>query len=359
MGCSCLQVTFQAESIEEARHLYDQLIPITPIMLALSASSPIWRGYLADIDCRWNIISGSVDDRTKDELETIPKSRYDSVDSYLTEQGSLYNDITLVKNQQVLQELLDNQVDKLLAEHISHLFIRDPISLFKEKLENTQQVDEVDSFENIQSTNWQSMRFKPPPIKDNLRSIGWRVEFRPIELQFTSFENSAFCAFVILLTQAIKQFNLNFLMPISKVDENMRRAQLRNACLEQKFYFRKNVLDSEATCELVEMSLNEILNGTKDFKGLVSILFDYINLSEDLEPFTLCKLKQYLKLMQSRAKGTLLTPASYIRKFVHNHPKYQHDSVINSEINYDLLWSIYLIANGKKSCPDLLFDEKC
>lgn len=37
------------------------------LQLALSASSPIFRGYLADIDCRWPVISGSVDDRTDEE----------------------------------------------------------------------------------------------------------------------------------------------------------------------------------------------------------------------------------------------------------------------------------------------------
>jgi glutamate--cysteine ligase catalytic subunit len=72
MGCCCLQCTFQAESMDEARFLYDQLTPITPIMLALSASSPIWRGYLSNIDCRWNTISGSVDDRTDEELGKLP-----------------------------------------------------------------------------------------------------------------------------------------------------------------------------------------------------------------------------------------------------------------------------------------------
>jgi glutamate--cysteine ligase catalytic subunit len=35
MGCCCLQVTFQAVNVNEARWLYDQLTPITPIMLAL------------------------------------------------------------------------------------------------------------------------------------------------------------------------------------------------------------------------------------------------------------------------------------------------------------------------------------
>ncbi len=67
MGCCCLQVTFQAQSIDEARFLYDQLTPLTPIILALSAASPIWRGYLADIDCRWNVLCAMVDDRTAEE----------------------------------------------------------------------------------------------------------------------------------------------------------------------------------------------------------------------------------------------------------------------------------------------------
>lgn len=57
MGMGCLQVTFQAVNIDEARWLYDQLTPITPILLALSAASPIYRSYLSDVDCRWDIIA--------------------------------------------------------------------------------------------------------------------------------------------------------------------------------------------------------------------------------------------------------------------------------------------------------------
>ena len=33
--------------------------------------------------------------------------------------------------------------------------------------------------QNIQSTNWQTLRFKPPPPGTD---IGWRVEFRPTEV---------------------------------------------------------------------------------------------------------------------------------------------------------------------------------
>jgi len=36
--------------------------------MALSASTPIFRGYLADVDCRWSVIAGSVDDRHPEEL---------------------------------------------------------------------------------------------------------------------------------------------------------------------------------------------------------------------------------------------------------------------------------------------------
>ena len=56
MGCCCLQITFQACSIHEARQLYDQLATVAPIAMALTAASPIHRGYLCDIDCRWSIL---------------------------------------------------------------------------------------------------------------------------------------------------------------------------------------------------------------------------------------------------------------------------------------------------------------
>lgn len=35
MGCCCLQLTFQACNIQEARTLYDQLTPLCPIMVSI------------------------------------------------------------------------------------------------------------------------------------------------------------------------------------------------------------------------------------------------------------------------------------------------------------------------------------
>ncbi len=44
------------------------------------------------------------------------------------------------------------------------------MSLFKEKIKEDGHYEETDTdhFENIQSTNWQTMRFKPPPPGDTI-----------------------------------------------------------------------------------------------------------------------------------------------------------------------------------------------
>jgi glutamate--cysteine ligase catalytic subunit len=44
MGCCCLQVTLQCRNVNEARHLYDQLAVLSPLMLALTAASPFFKG---------------------------------------------------------------------------------------------------------------------------------------------------------------------------------------------------------------------------------------------------------------------------------------------------------------------------
>uniref|UniRef100_A0A672LZK1 Glutamate--cysteine ligase n=1 Tax=Sinocyclocheilus grahami TaxID=75366 RepID=A0A672LZK1_SINGR len=289
------KVTFQACSISEARYLYDQLATFCPIVMALSAASPFYRGFVSDIDCRWGVISASVDDRTREERGLEPlknnkfkinKSRYDSIDSYLSCCGEKYNDIELTIDEDINKQLLDAGIDKLLAQHIAHLFIRDPLSLFQEKI-HLDDENESDHFENLQSTNWQTMRFKPPPPNSD---IGWRVEFRPMEVQLTDFENSAYVVFIVLLTRVILSYKLDFLIPLSKVDENMKVAQKRNAVQEGMFYFRKdafkgcnpvleppstaqNGVESEAkdSEEFTLMSIDTIING----KVSVSLLFNF------------------------------------------------------------------------------------
>lgn len=123
--------------------------------LALTAASPFYRGYISDVDCRWNVISSSVDCRTREERGLIPlkenkfrisKSRYDSIDSYLSEQGEKYNDVPLTYDDEIYKQLLDNGIDKLLAQHIAHLFIRDSVSLFSEKVHQND-LEDTDHFE--------------------------------------------------------------------------------------------------------------------------------------------------------------------------------------------------------------------
>lgn len=92
------------------------------------------------------------------------------------------------------------------------------------------------------------MRFKPPPPES---SIGWRVEFRPLELQLTEFENAAFATFILLLSRTILKFNMNLLIPISKVDENMHTAIKRDAAREGMFYFRKGHLLTTGACSFI------------------------------------------------------------------------------------------------------------
>ncbi|XP_052665885.1 glutamate--cysteine ligase catalytic subunit isoform X2 [Harpia harpyja] len=324
MGNCCLQVTFQACSISEARYLYDQLATICPIVMALSAASPFYRGYVSDIDCRWGVISASVDDRTREErgLEPlknnhyrISKSRYDSIDSYLSECGEKYNDIDLTIDKDIYEHLIKEGIDHLLAQHIAHLFIRDPLTLFEEKI-HLDDANESDHFENIQSTNWQTMRFKPPPPNSD---IGWRVEFRPMEVQLTDFENSAYVVFVVLLTRVILSYKLDFLIPLSKVDENMKMAQKRDAVRQGMFYFRKDICKGGNTVvdgcgsaqngtgtdteEYTLMSIDTIINGKEGvFPGLIPILNSYLeNMEVDVD--TRCTILNYLKLIKKRASG--------------------------------------------------------
>lgn len=374
MGCCCLQLTFQATDIDEARNLYDQLAPLTPIFLALTAASPAYRGYLSDQDARWNVIAGSVDDRTRVErgLETpdpswsehtnnsspvIPKSRYDSIDCYISDKNACltsnpehYNDQTLVINNKVKKRLLEAGFDDLLATHFAHLFIRDPIVIFRELLEQNDEVDS-DHFENIQSTNWQTMRFKPPPPGEEKR-IGWRVEFRPMEIQLTDFENAAFSIFIVLVTRVILSYNLNFYIPISKVDENIRQAHARDAANQSKFWFRTNIFpdDDDANVDTYrQLTVDEIINGCTSagagFIGLVPLVRKYLHsMNVDLE--TLCQLDRYLQLVSKRASGELCTTATWIRNFIRAHEGYSMDSRITPTINYDLIQAVNKITHG-------------
>ena len=64
----------------------------------------------------------------------------------------------------------------LFYRHIAHLFTRDPLVMFEGRIQELDDTTEVEHFENIQSTNWQTVRWKPPPprVHPNDPHIGWR-----------------------------------------------------------------------------------------------------------------------------------------------------------------------------------------
>lgn len=374
MGSCCLQITFQAKNIEEGRKMYDQLSPLGPILLALTAATPIYKGFLADTDVRWNQICRAVDCRTPEELGEaplkynrwrIPKSRYASNSTYISQDPRLrpeYLDPDLVVDPELKDRLVEGGMDDLLATHFAHLFIRDPIVVFNEDLQELD-LNKTDHFENLQSTNWQHMRFKPPPPSND---TGWRVEVRPMEIQITDFENAAFSVFVVLITRAILSFDLNFYIPIPRTTENMETAHNRDAVLNDKFYFRKDPLPRRltkvngtsappsGTCtpqdsrpgtpvgpvedEYELMSIDEIINGRPDggFPGLVPLVESYLD-SVNVDVETRCELAQYLSLIKGRASGRLWTASKWIRNFVREHKDYKMDSVVSEGIAYDLV----------------------
>lgn len=186
MGCCCLQITFQAQDVDESRFMYDQLAMMAPIMMALTAATPILKGRLADTDVRWGIISESVDDRTPAERgrtdpnapypdlnangqRRIYKSRYDSISTFLYqgksgghgENGGLgnrvlntYNDIPVPIDEESYEQLREAGIDPALAQHVAHLFIRDPLVVFNGAVEEVDDETQTEHWESIQSTNW-------------------------------------------------------------------------------------------------------------------------------------------------------------------------------------------------------------
>lgn len=457
MGSSCLQMTMQAENIGEARYLYDSLAPITPIFLALSAAAPIFKGFLVDQDVRWNVISGAVDDRTFIErdvdsypgydffggldvdddikkrfdllgggkgingdnicnefgdlsvktkdgkpIQKIPKSRYSSIDNYLVNNDIVdekFNDIYSPINQLVYNRLLkEPHFDKILAKHFGHLFIRDPLVVFSERIhqDNTR---ETDHFENLQSTNWQTLRFKPPSLYSSNEELvdkpGWRVEFRPTEIQLSDFENAAYTVFIILLSKAILKFRPNFYIPILKIDENMDTAHKVDAVTQEKFWFKNfeswdlpidqfigydiswfdrfinqgndyqayingylqeplanddfsHITHTYCQDNNCKYHINDIINGTSKFPGLIKLIIKYIatelvpksahHCDSDKLAQKLLRLQHYLILISKRASGKIPTIAHWLRDNVTKDTDlYHHDSKVSDDMNYKLI----------------------
>ena len=432
MGCCCVQVTFQARDVDESRYMFDQLAVLSPVFLALTAATPVMKGRLADTDVRWNTIAASVDDRTPAERgledpspgdermagqgkQRLLKSRYDAVSGFIYHCPGApnlvdkYNDVERALDEWSLQTLKENGVDDSLAKHIAHLFVRDPLVIFEGRIDELDDSVDTDHFENIQSTNWQTVRWKPPPPRNspNDPHVGWRTEFRPMEVQLTDFENAAYSVFIVLVTRVILAFDLNLYVPLSKVGENMKRAHERDAVLKSLFYFRRNIappqtpqtgsVDSQIldpgaakekqelsptveklealglnydfsecdSCYAIEgdgvddsfeeMTMEEIIMGKEsiDYPGLIPLVYaylDHIRCPREVSD----QVGRYLELIERRARGQVPTTARWMRDFITSHPDYRQDSVVSDSIAYDLLVACEGIGDGSRSAQDLL-----
>lgn len=204
--------------------------------------------------------------------------------------------------------------------------------------------------------------------------LGWRIEFRPYEIQLTDFENAAYAIFVVLLARAILAMGDNFYIPLSYVEENMIRAEKVDAVLNEKFWVNKNsyantvgpsfgaknfdrdlLATDVSEMDVVELSLDEIINGDekKEIRGLVDIVLSYLD-ALGCDSKTRGVIVQYLDMLRKRASGELPTTAKYIRDFVKSHPNQpKGDCKLNGDVADDLVQASVDIGRGVRDCTDL------
>lgn len=365
-GACGLQVTMEARSCQEACEIHDQLCALGPVMLALTANTPIFKGFLADTDARWNTISESFDDRTKDEIGFIAP-RWSPCPMYLGPScPKELLDSTLPADDSIRKRLESVGIEPQLAHFYSHFFTRSILLVTEDDLTDPITHSDPDLWTRLSGTIFPHVRLKMPQ-----HSEGWRVEFRPMEVQFTDFENASCAIFVTLFRQAVVHYNLDFRLPMESVHKDIGRfqcgnlgttdlyvdnAHARDACTKSRFWWRQlrqKLHDSTTTFETDEepalCALHEIINGTwvetkaSGNPGLLHLIKTFIIESATRKPLGraeadyLSTLDKHLNFISERARGKLPTGAHFARNFVRSHPDYQHDSVVTSLICYDLV----------------------
>lgn len=157
----------------------------------------------------------------------------------------------------------------------------------------------------------------------------------------------------------------------------MKRAQRRDALRTEKFSFRQSVTSDErcshhempsakrqrmqrdavrqfgAGCQPTEMTILEILLGDgKAYKGLVPMIMAYLH-AVGADSHSLTTIEKYMDFIVARASGELMTPAAWIREFVHTHPEYKQDSVVSPKIAADLMSKCHRVGLGLERAPEL------
>ncbi|CAJ1368448.1 unnamed protein product [Effrenium voratum] len=360
-GSCCTQATCLCPSLSDARYLYDQLLVLAPLFLPLTASSPFWRGMIAATDTRIEAFRETWDDRTVEETrQQAPRNSRaaTSPQVFLADSGPLltkdYNDVDVAVHEPSLQRLLAAGVDVRLARHVAQLFVRDPLNVFRERLE-LDNATVGDHWEQLQSSNWGTVRFKPPPARaSNPRGeIGWRVELRTA--QATDFENAAVVAIARVLAEVILEERWDLYMQISRVEQNLERSGGVGAVCQQRFFFRADFLgrggagggrpypDTSAAPEsretgdsVADFSLEEILFSKLGvFTRCVSFMQQQHREGKCSDD-TLKLFSSYVELFRRRTRGELPTPAAWLRRRLANHPAYQGGPELPGEFVRDM-----------------------
>lgn len=356
---TALQVTYSCRDMRQARFLHDMLHIMGPFMLAFSSTTFAASHALLDLDNRFTIIEKSTDDRKPAEKPVLDKTRYSTINFYLSDSPKLrpkYNDKKPAINKRFFKALRKalRQAgsplarDKRLLIHFAYLFVRDYLIVFPERIVKDNTSDTIE-FEAIQSTNWNDVRLKPPGSLDS--DLGWLVEFRPMDSPVTEIEKSLLTFLSTLLVRMItdERLDVNFYVPISRVDENFRRSFVRDSQIIQRFYVRKHfsprVPGYVPTDDVVEVTLAEFWSGGPNYAGMKALIQAFIALNEA----TLARESEALKepivehiwkahgLFAARAAGKVETTPNFFRKFIFGHKEYQGDSHINDRITTDVI----------------------
>ncbi len=66
-----------------------------------------------------------------------------------------------------------------------------------------------------------------------------------MDIQLTDFENAAMIVLLGMIVNLSNHYDVDFIMPISKIDDNMDRAHSRDGVINQKFWFKTNILHNK------------------------------------------------------------------------------------------------------------------
>ena len=161
------------------------------------------------------------------------KSRYSPVYSYIGKINKFFNNYPKFPiNEEYFKLFTKAGISENLATHFCNLLVRDPLVIFDKKI-NISDENDMTHFENINSSNWNSLRFKLPRPGDH--DFSYKIEIRTCDLQITPFENTSIIHLIINLYHIIMKNKCNFIIPITKVDENYENGYHIDAINKKNF----------------------------------------------------------------------------------------------------------------------------